>query len=63
MKPNPEVLGIVEGLAPQVRSGDVRAIYVLARLADGSYAHSYYTDDIDDMRYELGSEVMRMGCE
>lgn len=63
MKPVPEVVGVTDGLMPQVSSGDVRAIFVLVRMADGSYWSDYATDDIADMRYELGSEVMRLKTE
>lgn len=61
MKPNPEVLGIVEGLREQVLRGEVKGLFVLTQMRDGEYASEYYTPDPDDMRYELGSEVMRMG--
>ncbi|WP_313398167.1 hypothetical protein [Stenotrophomonas sp.] len=63
MKPNPEVLGIVEGLREQVLRGEVKGLFVLAQMRDGEYACDYFTPDVGDLRLELGSEVMRMGCE
>ena len=63
MKPNPEILGIVEGLREQVMRGEVVGLFVLAQMRDGEYACDYFTPDVGDLRLELGSEVMRMGCE
>lgn len=63
MKPNPEVLGIVEGLREQVLRGEVKGLFVLAQMRDGEYACDYYTPDAGDMRYELGTHVMLMKDE
>ena len=58
MKPNPEVLGIVEGLREQVLRGEVNGLFVLAQMRDGEYACDYYTPDAGDMRLQLGTEIM-----
>jgi hypothetical protein len=58
MKPNPEVLGIVEGLREQVLRGEVKGLFVLAQMRDGEYACDYYSPDIGDMRLQLGTEIM-----
>ncbi len=63
MKPNPEVLGIVEGLREQVLRGEVKGLFVLAQMRDGEYACDYFSPEIGDMRYELGSHVMLMNGE
>ncbi|MGE8279046.1 MAG: hypothetical protein ACN6O2_01305 [Stenotrophomonas sp.] len=58
MKPNPEVLGIVEGLREQVMRGEVKGLFVLAQMRDGEYACDYFTPDVGDMRLQLGTEIM-----
>lgn len=58
MKPNPEVLGIVEGLREQVLRGEVVGLFVLAQMRDGEYACDYFTPDVGDMRLQLGTEIM-----
>jgi len=58
MKPNPEVLGIVEGLREQVLRGEVKGLFVLAQMRDGEYACDYYTPDVGDLRLQLGTEIM-----
>ncbi|MNM06982.1 hypothetical protein D3C81_170140 [compost metagenome] len=58
MKPNPEVLGIVEGLREQVLRGEVVGLFVLAQMRDGEHACDYFTPDVGDMRLQLGTEIM-----
>lgn len=58
MKPNPEVLGIVEGLREQVLRSEVKGLFVLAQMRDGEYACDYFTPDVGDLRLQLGTEIM-----
>lgn len=58
MKPNPEVLGIVEGLGEQVLRGEVKGLFVLAQMRDGEFACDYFTPDVGDLRLQLGTEIM-----
>ena len=63
MKPVPEVLGILEGAREQARAGEIREVFLLARMSDGEYVSAYETNDLDDMLYELGSEIIRCRLE
>jgi hypothetical protein len=57
-RPVPEVVGILEGALYQARKGNIRSIFVLAQDRAGDYIAAYETDDLDDMLYELGSEII-----
>lgn len=58
-RPVAAVVDILEGALHQARQGNIRTLFILAQDADGEYAPAYETNDLDDLLYELGTEILR----
>lgn len=62
-RPVAAIVDILEGALCQARRGNIQSLFILARDSEGDYAPAYETNDLDDLLYELGSEILRARIE
>lgn len=58
-RPEPEVISILEGLLVEARAGRITDIFVLTLDDGGEYASDYWTGDLPDLLYELGTVTLQ----
>lgn len=57
-KPDPHLVAMLETYLEAVKRGDITDGFVLFRCRDESYVYDYWTGDLPDMLYELGSTIL-----
>lgn len=57
--PDVEVVEILEGLLIEAKAGRLPDIFVLTRNDAGDYASDYWTGDLPDLLYELGTVILQ----
>ena len=63
MRPHPGVVGLLREWLAEAEAGDLRAVVLLGRKADGEYEEGWDINrDADDMVLELRTTVIRLQC-
>lgn len=59
-KPVPAVVAILRGALEAAESGEITGVFLLQRHREGAYDSELFTTDLDDLAFQLRSEVMRL---
>lgn len=57
-KPDPKLVEMLSAYLDAARKGNITDAFLLVRYADEEYDHDYWTGDLPDMLYELGSAIL-----
>lgn len=58
-RPEPEVIALLEQWLAEARAGRVTDVFLLARDDGGEYTSDYWTGDLPDLLYELGTVILQ----
>lgn len=57
-KPDPKLVEMLSAYLDAARKGNITDVFLLVRYADEEYDHDYWTGDLPDMLYELGTSIL-----
>lgn len=59
LRPNDDTVALLTELLDAAKRGELQDIFAVYRRGDGQYDSCFNTNDLDDLLYEVGGEVIR----